>query len=95
MKAVKDTLIIEKLEDDEYKTGLISIFDSKYRKCIVKAVGDNMDYLILENDKMVYNRRADAGYHIKEDGKEYLIMRKQDLYGFCNSEDHQKWENEK
>ena len=91
MKAVKDTLIVEKVEDDDFSHGVIIHGDLKYKKVIIHAVGDNMDYLIEEGDKMYLNRYANAGYSHKEDEKEYYIMRKQDIYGFCNEHNHKEW----
>ena len=91
MKAVKDTIIVQKVEDDDFSHGVIIHGDRKLKKVIVHAVGDNMDYQINEGDKMYLNRYADAGYGHEIDGVRHYIMRKQDIYGFCNKDNHQEW----
>jgi len=91
MKAVPETVIIEKVPDDDFTRGVIIHGDFKWKKGIIEAVGEGMDYKIEPGDNIWYNRYADAGYHITEGEKEYLILRSVDIHGFVNENNHKEW----
>jgi chaperonin GroES len=90
IRPLQDRVIVERLEEEEKTKGGIIIPDSAKEKPMegkVKAVGkgkvtENGAVLKLDvkaGDRILFSKYA--GTEVKIDGKEYLIMREEDILG--------------
>lgn len=88
IKPLGDRVVIEPKEEKEEKIGSLYIPDSakeKPQEGKVVAVGDGkggdktVEMVLKVGDKVLYGKYS--GTEIKEDGKEFLIVRQSDVLG--------------
>ena len=91
IKPLGDRVLIESQDEAEEKVGSLYIPDTAKEKPqvgVIVAVGDGnigdkkLDMIVKVGDKVLYGKYA--GQEVKDDGKEYLIVKQSDIVGILS-----------